>query len=566
MKTAALLLALALLTSTLAAQPNAAVQRAANGGIIANGAAANLTNNGTITNSGAITNGEGGTVDLSQGTVIYLPDGIAGALGAETSPVSLATSYLELQSGGLYLDAGDLYVGTGGIYAWWLSAGSNYGSSVTLGGGTEVDIQGPLQVYESAQFDGPVRFLDGLTSPWQVEDGGTAMTVIGNNAFLVAHSTNGGAPRFGNVTVGTGLAWGTVSDGAGGQKPTTIQIANTTITPGTLGNATATGQFTVNAQGQLTGGVNVPIQLALAQVTNLTASLSALAPLASPALTGLPTAPTQGNSTNNTTVATTGFVKTAIGNIVPAFTTITVGGNSVTANSTDTLYFVAGTNIAITVNNTTKTVTINATASPSTNLVSGGTHNGGIAGFVSGSNTTLFSSNSTLDQGGNMTVAGGLTVQGYTTFNGDFGQVGNIDGTPNFSAGATTSDGGTVAGMLDAATTGGQVIVSTGTGNPYQIDTSGVIIDSDYWGARLTAPGTFDAGGPNWGEPAGQGGFHVDGDLGAVTMYNDGSIMGQLYLPNLPARNGWSSGTQGILVLNSDGSVGIAHFADISGY
>lgn len=47
-------------------------------------------------------------------------------------------------------------------------------------------------------------------------------------------------------------------------------------------------------------------------ITNLTTDLAAKAPLASPAFTGTPTAPTAAGGTNTTQIATTAFVKTAI--------------------------------------------------------------------------------------------------------------------------------------------------------------------------------------------------------------------------------------------------------------
>lgn len=51
---------------------------------------------------------------------------------------------------------------------------------------------------------------------------------------------------------------------------------------------------------------------AIADVTNLSTQLAAKAPLASPALTGTPTAPTAAGGTNTTQVATTAFVKSAV--------------------------------------------------------------------------------------------------------------------------------------------------------------------------------------------------------------------------------------------------------------
>jgi hypothetical protein len=56
----------------------------------------------------------------------------------------------------------------------------------------------------------------------------------------------------------------------------------------------------------------------IAQVTGLQTALDAKAPLASPALTGSPTAPTATAGTNTTQIATTAFVAAAIGALIDA--------------------------------------------------------------------------------------------------------------------------------------------------------------------------------------------------------------------------------------------------------
>lgn len=54
------------------------------------------------------------------------------------------------------------------------------------------------------------------------------------------------------------------------------------------------------------------------QISGLSAALALLAPLASPALTGTPTAPTAAGGTNTTQIATTAFVKAALDALVDA--------------------------------------------------------------------------------------------------------------------------------------------------------------------------------------------------------------------------------------------------------
>lgn len=62
-------------------------------------------------------------------------------------------------------------------------------------------------------------------------------------------------------------------------------------------------------EGKITYG---NIQISESQVTNLTTHLNAKAPLANPALTGTPTAPTAATGTNTTQIATTAFVNAEI--------------------------------------------------------------------------------------------------------------------------------------------------------------------------------------------------------------------------------------------------------------
>lgn len=58
------------------------------------------------------------------------------------------------------------------------------------------------------------------------------------------------------------------------------------------------------------------IQISESQVTNLTTHLNAKAPLASPALTGTPTAPTAATGTNTTQIATTAYVRAEIQSMI----------------------------------------------------------------------------------------------------------------------------------------------------------------------------------------------------------------------------------------------------------
>ena len=97
-------------------------------------------------------------------------------------------------------------------------------------------------------------------------------------------------------------------------------LASPTFT-GTVGGISKSMVGLGNADN--TSDVNKPISTATQSALNLKASISTVdaslnlkADLASPALTGIPSAPTAAASTNSTQIATTEFVKTAVANLV----------------------------------------------------------------------------------------------------------------------------------------------------------------------------------------------------------------------------------------------------------
>ena len=95
------------------------------------------------------------------------------------------------------------------------------------------------------------------------------------------------------------------------------------IQGGTSGGGGGTGEA---AWDEITGKPSTyPPTLPIAQsgVTNLTTDLAAKAPLASPGLTGTPTAPTAAPGTNTTQVASTAFVKGAVDTNVEDWSDIT---------------------------------------------------------------------------------------------------------------------------------------------------------------------------------------------------------------------------------------------------
>ena len=125
-------------------------------------------------------------------------------------------------------------------------------------------------------------------------------------------------------------------------------------------NGIATGANKTTVDSSLSSTSTNPVQNKV-----INTALTAKAPLASPALTGTPTAPTAAAGTNTTQIATTAFVKNAVDTSASGlniFKTIAIGDTSIVADSaTDILTLVAGDNITLTPDATNDKVTIAAT-------------------------------------------------------------------------------------------------------------------------------------------------------------------------------------------------------------
>jgi hypothetical protein len=128
-----------------------------------------------------------------------------------------------------------------------------------------------------------------------------------------------------SLVVGAGLSFGsTTNAGLKVNSLTTTQRDVLTPANGMLIYNTTTSKFQKYEAGAWadvgTGGAATwgSITGTLSSQTDLQSALDLKAPLASPALTGTPTAPTASAGTNTTQIANTAFVKTAIDNLVAA--------------------------------------------------------------------------------------------------------------------------------------------------------------------------------------------------------------------------------------------------------
>ena len=121
---------------------------------------------------------------------------------------------------------------------------------------------------------------------------------------------------YGNINVGSGNLIISTNAGIGTSRFTnTVLNGNISFHGNVAGVSTkllhintATGEVTVSANAATNYGVTTKIYVD----TNISTAVAPLAPIVSPALTGIPTAPTASNGTNTTQIASTAFVQNTV--------------------------------------------------------------------------------------------------------------------------------------------------------------------------------------------------------------------------------------------------------------
>jgi hypothetical protein len=163
------------------------------------------------------------------------------------------------------------------------------------------DASGGTDLVRKSQVDGLLSTKAPLASPSLTGSPTAPTAVAGTNSTQIATTAfvNDAIVGFGAGDMAKST-YDTDNDG----KVDAAEVADAAPWSGITGKPTS---FTPSSHSH-----------SIAQITGLQTALDAKAPLASPALTGSPTAPTATAGTNTTQIATTAFVAAAIGALIDA--------------------------------------------------------------------------------------------------------------------------------------------------------------------------------------------------------------------------------------------------------
>lgn len=208
-------------------------------------AAENIANNGfgEVTAFGLVRgfNTTGGAENWQQGDILYYNPAVAGGLTktapAAPTPKAVIAAVVNAGSG----ESGSLFVRTT--------------FEPTIGELSDVSAASPLA--------GSLLIRNATAGTWSAAQltAGSGVTITNTDGAITI-----AAPEVGTVTsvsTGTGLTGGPITSTG------TISLANTTVSAGSYGSASAVPTYTVDAQGRLTAAANVNIAIANTAVSGL---------------------------------------------------------------------------------------------------------------------------------------------------------------------------------------------------------------------------------------------------------------------------------------------------------
>ncbi|MEN9866515.1 MAG: hypothetical protein RL748_2105 [Pseudomonadota bacterium] len=358
-----------------------------------------------------------------------------------------------------------------------------------------------------------------------------------------------------------------------------ISVTHVLHESGNASNKTSAGQG-INAGGTISIATANGFSGSVAD--NGATAVITLNPLVSPALGGIPTAPTAPAGTNTMQLANTAFVTTAVSSRAPLASPTFTGtprapAPAATSNSTQlatTAFVVSKTGAKADINNPTFTGlltaplaninggTINSTTVGATSPASGAFTNLSASGITTLSNATPSTSTGT----GALVVSGGLGVGGTVTAGGFVGPISatSFNGIVQIANGGTGSSTSTDAlANLGAAPLAspnftGSVTIPAGTINAGSI---GATTPGTGAFTSLTASGITTIANTTPSTGPGTGALVVNGGLGVAGTINAGAFSGPINANNVTGVLGTANGGTGV----SSAAQNLVFAAPISG-
>ena len=342
-------------------------------------------------------------------------------------------------SGSLSTDNG--LVGSDGVGGFFANSFTGDGSNLThltpgnLDAGTAgISITGNAATVTNGLYS-TGSYLD---PAWLTGISGSIVSGTVDNASTASYATDAGtaaaltAPYVSGLTAGTGISL------SGSTGAVTASLATVAGFPWIGGDSTDVATISVDAYGRIASASVVPIAFPVTSVAGHTgavtlgvADVAGAAPLASPAFTGTPTAPTQGSSDNSTDIATTAWVK-SLGFSTTQGTVTQVSANSPLSSSGGAAPIISLSGIVAAANGGTGNTTDTAALVSSPD----GTRNAGDKLPTTDPNAVRYDFATASSAGVNSRYAGVMT---YAPWDGTTGSTG--DASYQLAFGGTAADG-----------------------------------------------------------------------------------------------------------------------------